>query len=196
MMAILEEELERILNVGPELGTEEARHGFRITTEDLADWALRKIARLRAEKQAKRELAQREIGRIQDWLDRELARLDRDEQFFVNALTDYHRSVLAVNPRAKTISLPHGTVKARVAGASPALVDEAAALAWAENARPEVVKVKKSLDWAGLKKLLAVDPDEIHCVDPTTGEVVPGVTVKPETITFTVTTDTEVNPDA
>lgn len=195
-MVVLEEELERVLDVGPELGTEEARQRFRITTEDLADWALRKVARLRAEKQARRELAQREIGRIQEWLDRELAKLDRDERFFVNALVDYHRLVLATNPRAKTLSLPHGTVKARVVGASPTLVDESATLAWAENARPEVVKVKKSLDWAGLKKLLAVDPDEVHCVDPTTGEVVPGVTVKPETVSFTVSTGAEVNPDA
>ena len=51
--------------------------------------------------------------------------------------------------------------------------DEAKLLTWAEQTVPELVKVKKEVSWADLKKQADVSGDKL-LLD---GEIIPGVTV-------------------
>ncbi len=70
--------------------------------------------------------------------------------------------------RGKTIHLSTGSVFARQVGGGPVVVDDDAALAWAEQHLPAAVKVEKSVLRTPLKDYIKA-----------TGVVVPGVTVEP-----------------
>ena len=55
-----------------------------------------------------------------------------------------------------------------------------------KNGAAEYVKIKRSVDWANLKKQLKIGPDGKSMVTPE-GEIVPGITVMPREPKFTVT---------
>ena len=54
---------------------------------------------------------------------------------------------------------------------------------WLEKNNPSLIKVKKTADWAGLKKTLTLDGTDMLTED---GEIVPGITVTPREDVFKV----------
>jgi len=164
--------------------TEESKQ-FRIETKEQAIWALRKIAKVERERKEAREVAQAELSRIKEWLEEEERKADKAREHLDHLLEDYHMRQLEENPKAaKTIKLPHGTLKMR---AQQPLFDrdDLAIKAWAKDNKPAVlVPQDPKLDWAGLKKQLTIAGEK--AIDKETGEVVPGITVEERGPKFTV----------
>ncbi len=157
----------------------ETRESFRIETQDQANWACRKLARIESKRAEIKATAEREIARIQEWAMSETQRLDEEAEFFTALLDAYHRRVIADDPKAKTITLPYGVLKLR-AQQPEYIRDDRQLLPWVEANKPDCVRVKKETDWARLKSELQFvpDPERPHilvAVDPATGERVPGV---------------------
>ena len=56
----------------------EERERFRLTDENMANWALRKVAKARAEYEEAAKVAEAEVKRIDDWLNSRKRRFDTE----------------------------------------------------------------------------------------------------------------------
>jgi phage host-nuclease inhibitor protein Gam len=157
-----------------ELGAPAERETFKITDLGSATWAMRKLAHIKAQEKQIHDTACAEIERIEAWDAAEHKRLDGEAMFFESHLIDYHQRLIAEDPKAKTVRLPHGQLKCR-AQQPEWTKDEDKLLEWAKAADPtNLVEIKESARWAEIKKRLSVLPDG-SAVDVNSGEIVPGV---------------------
>jgi phage host-nuclease inhibitor protein Gam len=163
--------------------SQEVHESFVIDTKEKAVWALRKLAKIRREMEENQSIADKEIERIKAWLEDVNGALQKDAEYFENLLQAYHRMVLEENPKAKSIKLPYGTLKARKQ--EPEYIrDEEKLLTWTKANRPEVVKVKESVDWSALKKTIVSTVGGVAVDD--NGQVIEGITVVDRGIKFSV----------
>ncbi|WP_297862294.1 host-nuclease inhibitor Gam family protein [uncultured Acidaminococcus sp.] len=138
-----------------------------------ADWCLGKIR----EKEAEIEDVLRFVEAKKKSLDEYLEKRTRplmDAQEHLSALLQMYAETQLEGKKKRSISLPNGKFGFRK---SPAKFqrDEATLLEYAEKELPDCVKIKKSVDWANLKKGCTVDGDHLISQD---GEIIPGVTVE------------------
>jgi len=178
-MSVNAERLDELADAGAPAQSEE----FRIYDLGGATWAMRKLAALRRRQAEVEEFANAEIARIRVYLTAEVKDINESAAFFERLLTDYHRGLLDADPRAKTVKLPHGSLRCRVQQPEFIRNDEEL-LAWAEVTDPQLVEVKKSPRWAEIKK--RGQPSGQNLVDTVTGELVAGVTVLYREPKFTV----------
>ncbi len=154
---------------------------FRITDIDQANWALRKIATYREKQREVDDLAEAEMFRIKQWQEREVQSIEHSIAYFEGLLTMFLIERRKEDPKYK-ISTPYGKVTAKKQ--QPEYIrNEEDMLRWAEeNERADVIKVKKSIDWASLKKDTEIQDEQV--IDKKTGNVIAGVTVieRPEKI--------------
>jgi hypothetical protein len=154
---------------------------------DQAERWLRHYRRLQTEADRALEVANAERARIDLWLSVELDRIGRQQAWFEQGLTQMHAAVLRVTPKAKTLRLPSGTLKARAQQPEWSIDDEPAFLTWAREHRPELVNQPvpppaKPAKADAKKVLELTEPkaragERVAVRDPQSGEVVPGVTV-------------------
>ena len=162
---------------------EQDKEPFVVDNDLKAEWVLSKIRETKAEcekqiTEIKRQMAfyEARIESLQSAAEIDIARLenmlvpyfeDRDQAGFVKATKTQKKYVL-----------PSGSITLKYA-APEFEHDDAALVPWLEQNKPELIKVKKSADWATLKKSLTVVGTEALTED---GEIVPGVAVsmKPE----------------
>lgn len=159
---------------------------FVIDSPEKADWALRKLAQIRRRRAEAQAQADRYIQPVMAWLQAEFAKCDRDEQFFLTLLQEYHERTLAADPKAKTIKRPFGTLKLRAA--QPAWErDDEALVRWLEE-RGKADLIKREPRWGELKARFAAQEvaGEVRLVDPETGEIVEGVVGRPQPPRFSV----------
>lgn len=170
-----------------ELASVEEQPKFEITNLDSLNWAFRKISALKAQKAEIDGLADAEKRRIQRWHDEETKSIVDSIGYFEAIIKQYHAGELE-NGGKKTIATPYGKVKATTMKEQPDAFDKDALLAHVEeNGLDQYVKVKKELAWADIKKTLTIaEIDEKKVVIDETGQVVPGVSVKPESTSFKV----------
>ena len=161
--------------------------GWQVTDIDSADWAMRRILTATAAKSEAARVAERQIQRIQDWLRGEMERRDSTIHWFEGRLHDYHLRVLAEDPKAKTVRLPHGTISMRVAQPDYQH-DELTVDICKTLGLP--VKVEEKPEWGEIKKRLVKGERDIRdgsyaAVDKDTGAVVEGVKIieKPDNFT-------------
>ena len=166
----------------PEAEGDEGQQRFVIDGPKTAEWALRKLARLRGQMVANADLANEERRRITEWLEGENAKLQRDASFFEGLLTEYHRHVLEAEPDRKTIALPAGKLVARKQPDRWDFSDDF--IGWAVSHRRDLVRVRYEVEKPYAKKELGRAGDAI--VDLSTGETVPGVKVEPGDVRFSV----------
>lgn len=144
-----------------------------------ANRLLRRLARVRREQATVDALAAAEYARVDAWHAGEAHRLDRQQEWLEQALAQYHRAVLARDPKAKTVSLPNGTLKARAQQPEWTFEDPDAFLAWAQANAPELVRQPDppgpAIDKAATKQTMAANVVDGRLV--VLGEIVPGVTV-------------------
>lgn len=160
---------------------------FQITDLDSLNWALRKVHAYDAQLKEIKSVANSERQRIDSWEQRESKGIKDSIQFFHNLIAEYHSKVLADDPKKKTLSTPYGKSKSTTSKEQPDKVDESLLLKFVEENELPFVKVEKSVKWGDLKKTLQiVEKDGGQIVIDENGQVVPGVTVKPETTTFKV----------
>jgi len=153
---------------------EEERERFCLTDENMANWALRKIAKARAEYEEAAQVAEAEVKRIDDWLEGRKRELEHTEEFFGGLLAAYYLPQHMDNPRQKTFKLPAGQVQIRKQ--QPDYVrDDEALLAWLKgNDMAEFVQTIEKIKWSELKKTLKQNGDSMISAD---GEIVEGIRV-------------------
>lgn len=150
----------------------ESREHWKPENDDQANWCLEKISEAKMEIMDARAFYDAKKRQLDQWLENTIAPYNRDCEHFEALLAGYAEEALA-GKKKRTISLPGGKFGFRKV---PAKIDrdETALLEFAETSAPEFIKVKKSVDWAGLKKSCKTDGGHMVTLD---GEIVPGVIV-------------------
>lgn len=160
---------------------------------DQATQWVAKVAQARRKREEYREAHAAAVARLNARLAERMEALDQQEAWFTEALTIYHRTVLAADPEAKTIPTPAGTLKARKGQPGYSYEDEEALLAWAMENASDVVDVppppdprvnknrfKKAIKGSKVSDGVIIMPD---------GEPVPGVKVTDAEVDYKVVTD-------
>lgn len=159
-----------------------------------ADRWLRKLAHLQADADEIDALYRAQLDQLNAWRDERLRVIGNAQARLEQSLAMFHAAALDLDPKAKTLSLPAGTLKARAQQPEWRYVNEAAFLEWAAANRPELVRRPEpvtpppAVDRTAVKKVLrpAVDgPGGSPAIDPESGEVVPGVEVEHRAPKFT-----------
>lgn len=158
---------------------------FRIADDDVADWAIQKLAEKKAEYDRLSGLAEREIARITERVEAAKRKYEADSAFLTDRLAEYFETV----PHRKTkttekYQLLHGTLTKKLGGITFKR-DDAKLIEWLRtNGRGDLVKVKEEPAWGDLKKL--IDPTGAMAVLKETGEIVEGIEVEAAPDTFKV----------
>jgi hypothetical protein len=168
---------------------EELKQRFQITGIDSLNWAFRKLSAYKAKATEVEQLAKAERDRIDRWEEEQKKSIQQNIEFFEQLIHEYHAKVLQEDPKAKTLSTPYGKSKARQTKAQPEKADENLLLKHVkENGMTEFIK--ESVKWGDLKKTLkVVEIDGNQVVIDENGQAVPGVVVKPESISYSVEVD-------
>ena len=156
-----------------EIIEEPAREPFKVDDDSKADWAMRKLASIRRKQAENKDIFDREVKRVMEWLEKVNTALERDAEWFESNLRPY-----ALQERSKdrkSIVLPHGTIKTVAGRVKFDIEDESKLIEWAEKNAPELVRVKKEVD----KKALGALNQSEDKVISTQGEIVPSVKVIP-----------------
>ncbi|USK56532.1 host-nuclease inhibitor Gam family protein [Cytobacillus solani] len=159
---------------------------FEITDLNSLNWAFRKLTALKSKEKDIKQLANIERDRIAEWERGELSTISSSLEFFENMIAIYHAKQLEEDPKAKTISTPYGKSKTRKSKEAPEKENEDAILQHViENNMDDYIK--NSVKWADLKKSLKiVEISGEKAVIDENGQIVPGVSVKPESISYSV----------
>ena len=165
---------------------ENTEQRFEITDLDSLNWAFRKLSALKSKEKEIKKLANVERERIDQWEKSELSTIQNSTSFFESLIKCYHAKQLAEDPKAKTISTPYGKSKTRRSKETPEKVNEDQLLDYViENDLAEFIQ--NSVKWADLKeslKIVEISGEKV--VVNENGQIVPGVTVKPESISYSV----------
>ena len=144
--------------------------GWKIENDQMADWAVKKIQSAKAEQD-------RWTRYYNGLIDKVSKNTENTVSFMTARLAEYFQTV--PHKETKTMEkypLPSGDLIMK----KPKEVfihDDGTLLEWLKkNGFSELVKVKESPDWAGVKKRLTVDPNGVVC-DSETGLVCDVVTV-------------------
>ena len=148
---------------------------FHICDENSANWLLRKLGNIEAEK-----------ARIHAQAETLLQQLDGDrkalEGLYLQQLETYARQTLSdKGNKRRSLTLLQGTCGFRIVKGGLRLTDEAAALVYAQEMATDAVKVKvvERLDTTRYRELA-----QFHLI--TTGELLPGAEVTEDRETFSV----------
>lgn len=150
---------------------------FRITDDDVADWAVKKIAAAQEEYDRLTGLADREIERIKEAKSKAQSRYDADtgylrgllEEFF-GTIGDDHKKQTKTTAKYKLIS---GTLTLKKGGTTYRR-DDVALLGWLrETGREDLIRVKEEPCWGDLKKQIETAGGIAVIKD--TGEIIEGV---------------------
>ena len=156
---------------------------FVIDNDKKADWAVEKIKDERAELDRLRKIALDRIAELNQRVKELQERTDRRTGNLEALLVEYFQTVTPSKVTKTQTQYALLSGKLVMKHQQPEFVrDEAALLAWAETTAPELVKVKKEVNWADLKKQADVSGDNL-LLD---GEIIPGVTVIERPDTFEV----------
>jgi len=157
---------------------------FEIHDLKAAGWAFQKINELETSIAEKKEYADDEMKRVQDWLKVETESDLSSIDYFSFLLTQYYGELRADNPKAK-LSTPYGSVTSRKK--QPEIIwDETATLEYLKANDPEMVKVTEKFNKADVKKLFSlVEVDNHLRLIDENGEVqdIANVTPQPDSIT-------------
>lgn len=142
-----------------------------------ADWCLKRLGELEAEKAEVDAVLRDRVAELQTRAEKLKEKADRAISFISTRLRQYaeaNREELLKGGKAKSRALLHGRIGWKKAGGAPVMTDAAQVLAWARAEAPQFVRTKEEPAWSDLKKHVAE-----------TGEVVPGVDMEPESEEFT-----------
>lgn len=142
--------------------------GFRVTDDAIAEWCLTKIREAKADVQRWSDFYADQMRKVKEAADSRIA-------YFEALLEEYFESVPhKATKTQESYTLPSGKL-IRKQQQPKFDTDDEALVPWLEqNFMWQLVKTKKTVDWAALKKVVKVDGDHVVTDD---GEIVPGVTV-------------------
>lgn len=162
----------------------EAEEGFAINNDNLAEWALKKIAEERAETQRMINVCQTFINEYQMKAENYSKQYESKTAYLKEQLRLYFESVPhKATKTQETYKLPSGTLK-RKFGTPEFKVDNDILVKWLEdNEFGSYVKTEKKAQWGELKKTVTVRSDKIISVN---GEIIDGVTAQERPDSFEV----------
>lgn len=152
--------------------------GFTITTMDEATWAAKKAAAANTHLDRIKAWQQREIQRITEVADHAKSKHQATLDRMTDLLAAYlRRSIEDGSVKRRSLKLDGGTIKLRKR--DPKLnVDATALVLWAENNNhPDLIRTKKEVDLATLKKRATLADAGMVVID---GEILPDVTWEPQ----------------
>jgi len=147
---------------------------FVIDNDKKADWAIEKIKDERAEFDRLRKIALDRIAELNQRVKELQERTDRRTGNLEALLIEYFQTVKPTKITKTQTQYELLSGKLVMKKQQPLYErDETSLLNWAEATVPELIKVKKEVSWADLKKQADVSGDKL-LLD---GEIIPGVTV-------------------
>lgn len=154
----------------------EIAESWIIADDAAADWALKKIAEERAERQRLIDLADTEIAILESKKSDVEKRYENNTRFLLEELQRYFGTVTQRQTKTQsTYRLLSGTLKYKHGGA--VMKPGADLLQFLKDSgREEFIQTEEKPKWSELKKRLAIEGDVV--VDTATGEVVEGVTIE------------------
>ncbi|SKB01148.1 Bacteriophage Mu Gam like protein [Caloramator quimbayensis] len=159
------------------LPEEEAKQeGFIVDNDLKADWCIEKIKEAHAEYNRYEMVIKAKIEQLNAALKKAQEKRDSEENFFKYKLYKYFKTVKTKDTKTqKVYSLPSGKLIEKMQ--QPEYIkDEEKLLEWAEKNCPENIKIKKSVDWAILKK--NIEMINGLAINKNTGEVIEGITIQ------------------
>ena len=152
-----------------------------LTSDVEAEAILVRINKRNKVKESKKKDAAAWHAKVDKWLEAIITSIDEANKSDENMLKTYAEDRLK-NSKRKSVSLPSGKFGFRK---QPPKIekDDATLLDYCDHYQSEFIKVKKTVDWAGLKKSCTLDGNHYVTKD---GEVLPGVTVTEQDPKFTV----------
>jgi phage host-nuclease inhibitor protein Gam len=148
--------------------------GFIVDDDQKADWALRKIAAVKAQKADIKAQAEQQMNVIKQWETEQAERLEKDVEYFTSMLISYATQKRESNPKFKTQKLPHGKIGFRKQQPQW-MFDDDIVSKLKKSGNGALIRIKEEPDKVAMKKLLSVQGNK--AVDLSTGEIVPGITV-------------------
>ena len=142
--------------------------GFVIDTDAKAEWAIKRVAQMRADRDKWVEWYKAKIKEITEQTDFDTMNLER-------MLADYFATVPhKVTKTQETYKLPSGKLVLKTQNPEYKR-DDKTVIEWVKaNGMPQFVKTKEELDWSGLKDATAVFDGHVVTED---GEIIPGIDV-------------------
>lgn len=152
---------------------------FRVTDDGTAEWCMQKIREAEADRAKWKAHYEAQMEKVNEAADSAVS-------YFTDKLEEYFATVPHKAAKAsESYALPSGKL-IRKKQQPEYKRDDAELVPWLEkNFMGQLVKIEKSADWAGLKKVVNVTQDGLH-VATDEGEIVPGVTVTPRPDVFKV----------
>lgn len=160
---------------------------FVIDSDELAEWALKKIKEAEEEHDRLVALVEQERAALDDKEAKFDKALERDTAFLKFALSDYMRTVKCKATKTQeSYQLLTGKLIRKKASVDYKVNDEALVGWLRENKHDELINVTVKPRWGEIKKMLVADPESGAVVIGETGEVIDGVTAveKPETFSI------------
>jgi phage host-nuclease inhibitor protein Gam len=156
-----------------EIEGQEQADDKRITNLEEATETMRKLRWIKEKRNEYQGIAENELKRITEWLNKETKQLQGIEAYYEFLLTDYYQQEKAKNPKFK-LTTPSGKVSSRTT--KKYTWDDEKVMEYLEtNDLIELVRVKKEIDKAEIKRRFDGN------VNPVTGEVVDGITIEEHT---------------
>ena len=162
----------------------DAREEFTVTDDAAAQWCMKKIREAESDRAMWKAHYDAQMEKVNKAADESIA-------YFTAKLEEYFASVPhKATKTQESYTLPGGKLIRKKQQPKFETDDEALVPWLEENFMGQLVKVKKSADWAALKKVVTVTPDGEHVVTDE-GEIIPGVTVTQRPDVFKVEMEDE-----
>ncbi|MHB8172123.1 MAG: host-nuclease inhibitor Gam family protein [Thermincolia bacterium] len=154
---------------------------FEVTDKSSAEWVMRKIAKLNKDISEiqnivteQTEPLRQEIKQIEEWGQNETEKASSHVKFLESFLEPFHRKLIEIDPKAKTIKLPHGKMEIRKQ--QPKIEkDDKTLLTWLKKGKMDnFIKTEETPKWGELKELTKIEKGKVIYTE--TGEIVEGVT--------------------
>lgn len=167
--------LNNIRDESEALPKEEERQHFTIDNLEKCNWVFRKLQALHNQKQEYIDLAEKEINRIDTWLERETKNITSNEEFFNAIITEYAARERKQNPKFK-VSTPFGKVSFRKQ--QPKWdIDEDKVMEYLKTYKLNTyIRTKEEVDKSFLKQSAYIVNNQV--VLPDTGETLEGITIE------------------
>ena len=162
----------------------DAREEFTVTDDAAAQWCMKKIKEAEADRAMWKAHYEAQMEKVNKAADESI-------NYFTAKLEEYFANVPhKATKTQESYTLPGGKLIRKKQQPKFEIDDEALVPWLEENFMGQLVKVKKSADWAALKKVCSVTPDGEH-VATDEGEIIPGVTVTQRPDVFKVEMEDE-----
>ena len=165
---------------------EQAPQRWSITDDGCADWALKKIKTEKDELERITALAEQEIARLKEQVEKAQRRYEQNTAFLTSMLEQFFDTVEHKKTKTGTESyrLLHGQLVRKPGGFKPE-PDHEKLVAWLrQNGYESLVKVEESARWGDLKKQITFTGTIATITE--TGEIVEGVNVTETAPAFSV----------